>query len=234
MARSDVTFKMNGHRELMTKLSSMDRKMRRTIATKAVRAGAKIMVSALRSAAPKRTGRGAKAIGTKIKTYRNSQVTAAITGERIERRRGPEKQTKSKWFGPHLHLIEYGTGERFHTGEKAARSAARKLGGLLTSKTLRDVLASTGVFGTVSIVGRNLRGKIAFSRIIRETQAKIKSGDLIARFSKIGKAIHGGHPTGRVRANPFFLKAFRAAVPGVQAAQLAVLRREIEAAASTV
>src|SRR3990172_1158899 len=98
---------MRGHREAMAKFATMDRKMRRTIAAKALRAGAKITVKALRDASPHPRGPGAKAIGTKIKTYRGSQITVAITGERIGAKRG--KGAKSKWGGAHFHLIEYGT-----------------------------------------------------------------------------------------------------------------------------
>ena len=80
-----------------------------------MRAGAKIMVKAIR-AVPVRTtgpmeGRGAakKSIGVKIKTYRNSGVTVAIVGGRI-----------TEGSRVHLHLREYGTVERFWTKQTAA------------------------------------------------------------------------------------------------------------------
>jgi hypothetical protein len=52
------------------------------------------------------------------------------------------------------------------------------------------------------------------------------------RVQQIMRAIGKGRPTGRVVAKPFFVKAVKAAVPAAQAAQLAVLKRELEAAAS--
>jgi hypothetical protein len=231
MARGDVTFKMTGHKELMSRLSGMDRKMRRSIASKAIRAGQKIMVKALRDASPKASGRGAKAIGSKIKTYKGSQITVGITGERIGSQRGVKSEGKQKYPGAHFHLIEYGTGERFQTGEKAARDAARKLVGLLTPETLGDVLRSTGTFGQFSVAKLNRRGRIEFSRTIREAQARMKRGNIAVRLSAVGRAIRRGRVTGRVRPRPFFKRAFQSAVGRVQAAQLAVLKREIEAAA---
>lgn len=205
-----VKFKMqlSGHREAMAKYATLDRKMRRVIAGKALRAGAKITVKALRDAAPKASRRGEKALGTKIKTYRNSQITVAITGERIDRSQ-KDKEQKSKWGGPHFHLIEYGTTERFRTGQKA------------TKRTGMPV----GAFGEF---GKEIRAAQDFTR------GKQRRGRSMTarRARKIMAAIGKGAPTGRVVAKPFFQRAVRSAVPRVQAAQLAVLKREVEAAAT--
>ena len=201
---SDVKFKMTGQRELVDKLKTLDRKMRRSITGKALRAGAKITVRALRSAVPKDTGRGAKAIGTKVKTYRASLVGVAITGERVTKvARGKEKETKAKFGGPHFHLIEYGTGERFKTGLKSARKT-----------------------GNAELVIRAKR--------IANVQASInRLGSLGAPLGRFAAKVIGKSRTGRVMAKPFFQKAWRSSIGAMQAAQVAVLKREIEALART-
>ena len=199
---SDVKFKMTGHKELIAKLNSMDRKMRRTISTKAVRAGAKVTVKALRAAAPKDSGKGAKAIGSKVKTYRNNGVTVAISGERrTVVNRSKEPKNKAKYGGPHFHLIEYGTGERFRTGMKAAkRSGNAEL--IRKATTLRNIQKKINKLGTLGL------------RVGKFTSERLGTG-----------------ATGRVTAKPFFQRAWRSSVGAMQAAQVAVLRREIEAAA---
>lgn len=202
-------FKMSGMTELKRKLASLDRKLQRSITGKVLRAGAKITVRALRSDAPKATGRGAKAIGTKIKTYKGTRIVVAISGERMTSRRGREKTSKAKWGGPHFHLIEYGTGQRHHTGEKAARAAMAG--------------------GDASLMTRH---GVRFGKPIKDIQDRIKKGQRLNRPGRlVAESIRRGKSTGRVQAKPFFKKAWERVRPQVLTEQARVLGREIEAAA---
>ena len=132
-------------------------------------------------------------------------------------------------------MIEYGTGERFHTGEKAARTVAREGRDIHSPDLLARLIRSSGTFGKVESFKADRRGKLRFSRNIRAVQAKLKSRNALTRAlakrSKVAKALRSGHPTGRVVAKPFFVRTFKATVGAVQTAQLAVLKREVEAAA---
>lgn len=223
---SGVSFKMKmkGHREAMAKFARLDRKMKRSIADKALRAGAKVMAKAIKAAIPGSGKAARKAIGTKIKTYRSSSITVAITGERIESRARREKEQKSRWGGPHLHLIERGTAERFHTGERESRRAKRDLAGIATPETLQAVLESTGAFGRF---GAEVRAAQDRSR----GQITNRNRNISRRRARfILREIAKGRPTGRVRAKPFFVKTVKATTPASQAAQLAVMRRELDAA----
>lgn len=211
-----VKFKQTGHRELVQKLRTLDRKMQRSISGKALRAEAKITVRALRAAAPRDTGAGARALGTKVKTYRGSMVTVAISGERSHGRRGKQKMPKAKYGGPHFHLIEQGTGERFHTGEKKTRAT----------------LIPTGAFGKHSVSRMNRHGRAQWSRTIRDVQSKIKKQQSLSRREQpIAADIQRGRRTGKVQARPFFKRAWQGSIAAGQAAKVAVLKRELESAA---
>lgn len=233
MAKPVFTMKMIGHREAVAKLRNLDKKLRRNITGKVMRAGAKVMVRALRQAAPSpgRTGTGAakKSIGSKFKTYRGSLVAVAITGERL---RGRGRKAKGSLFGgfgaPHLHLIEEGTAERFHTGERESGRIARALGGRATPQTLQAAVESAGAFGRHAFKN----GRLTDRGVLRRTQDAIRRGNVLARFSKVARDIEGGRSTGRVTARPFFRRTVKATAPAMHAAQLAVLKRELEAAAS--
>lgn len=223
-----VKFQMTGQKELVERLKSLDWKVRRSISAKVLREGSKITVNAIRSAAPKKTGRGAKSLGTKIKSYRDSKVTVAISGERMGAKRGG----KGEFVGPHFHLIEFGTAERFHTGEKLARATARRLNPGQGGSWIKGILASTGSFGEHSVVKWDRRGKLKFSRIIRNVQQAIRTGQALPRRqAKIAISISKGKRTGRVRPKPFFVKAWRSVIAAVSTAQANRLGREIEAAA---
>jgi hypothetical protein len=231
-------FKMHGMQELKRKLASLDRKLQRSISGKVLRAGAKITVRALRADAPKASGRGSKAIGTKIKTYKGTRITAAISGERMTSRRGREKTSKSKWGGPHFHLIEYGTGKRFHTGEKAARefaavtSARAKAGKQDSAAYVSAVLAKTGSFGRSNPAKFSRNLNLRFATTLRDVQERVKKGQRLKRYQKaIAKDLRTGKSTGRVNARPFFKKAWERVRPAVLNEQARVLGREIEAAA---
>lgn len=227
-----VRFEMKGQRELLAKLRGMDRKMQRSIGGKVVRAGCKVIVTALKAAAPRDTGRGAKSIGTKFKTYRNGRVTVGISGERVQGRRDREKGKKSKWGAPHFHLIEYGTGERFHTGEKSARQTAKRLRPYQGERSIRRLLTATGTFGKHSAPAWNRKGQLRFARTLRDVQAKIKRGQRLRRSERaVAVDLARGRRTGRVQPHPFFERIWRSVVGRVQSVQAAVLRREIESAA---
>lgn len=243
MAAPMIRFKHEGYRELRDRFIALDRKMRRTIATKAVRAGNAVMTAAIRSHVPVDSGAAKRAIGGKIKTYRNSNVTVGIVGERFESRRGKEKEKKARWGGPHLHLIEYGTAERFWTGEKRARQAAAvytarfHLGKRDSGAFLRAQLAAAGSFGRQEAVGWNFRRdaskqSLVFSRNIRAAMGYSGMRSMLSRkrHRDILADVRSGRSTGRVVARPFFEKAFRRAVRYVQEAQTQVLREEINRA----
>lgn len=210
MAAAIVKFKLEGGRELIDKLKRLDRKMRRSITNKAMRAGAKIMVKAIRAAVPVRTtgpmeGRGAakKSIGVKIKTYRNSGVTVAIVGERI-----------TEGSRVHLHLREYGTVERFWTKQTAA---------VFGNRAVRDAMLLFRV------------QKIGWKNISEQTEKAAKKVKLASRLMAsliVSNVRRTGQPTGRVTPKPFFQKAAVAVFPAVLAAQRAVLERELAAVGS--
>lgn len=220
MATDRIIFKVHGEKQLFSRLNSLDRKTKRRIATKAIRAGAKIQVKALRSATPKDSGAARKAIGTKVKTYRNSGVTVGITGERYTKRTGDETQTKSKFGGPHLHLIEYGTKERFQTGQKAA---VKQLA----------ALTAIGSLGHRVDGGRVSDAKLA----IATGKARSKVARRIAKGTSVSRAeradLRSGRRTGRVTPRPFFKRVVKATAAAARAALIAVLRREIPAEART-
>lgn len=198
-----VKFKLTGHRELVAKLRTMDRKMRRSIGTKAVRAGARVTARAIKAAAPVDTGAGRQAIGTKVKQYRQAMVVVAITGERKGKRRPSKKLPKASYGAPHLHLIEFGTGERFHTGER---------------KRVEGSAFVTHGRGT-----------------LRDVQSRIKKEQRLGRSAKaVAADLRRGKRTGRVTPRPFFRRAWQGSMRAMQSAQVAVLRREIEAAARGV
>ncbi len=234
-----ATFKLSGQRELVDKLKSMDRKIKRSIATKTVRAGARVTAAAIKAAAPVDTGAGRRAIGTKVKTYKNGGATVAIVGERKGKRRS-KKLPKAAYGAPHFHLIEQGTIERFHTGEKAARAFAAvttaryRAGRFDSAKYVRASLASTGSFGRSNVAGWSTgkNKRLEFSRNLRDVQQRLSKGQTLRGIHKAIAADYGkGKRTGRITAKPFFQKAWRGAIAATQAAQLVVLRREIEAAA---
>jgi hypothetical protein len=67
---------------------------------------------------------------------------------------------------------------------------------------------------------------LQFTRRIDATPMTLRRAKAIRR--EIGK----GRGTGRVKARPFFVRTVKATAPAMHAAQLAVLRRELEAAVS--
>jgi hypothetical protein len=214
MERGDLRMELHGAKELTARLRGLDKKVRRSIAGKALRAGAKIMVKALRSAAPvrktgKAAGRGAgkKSLGTKVKTYRNSGITVAISGER-----------KTGEWVPHFHLIEYGTQERYRTGQRQTARLGKPVGafglfGSLVRKAQQRERLAAGI------------GMGATKRSLRES-----SGIDAKHAAQVMAAIRTGQRTGRVTPRPFFKKAFMSAVGAVQAKQMEVLKTGIEAA----
>lgn len=103
---NSVTINLGGDRELRDKLSRMTRRMRTSAQRKAVRAGSTPIVQAFRAAAPVgKTKRLRKAQTRKFKTYANTQTSIAVVGADYK-------------IGPHHHLIEAGTAERWRYSMK--------------------------------------------------------------------------------------------------------------------
>lgn len=218
MDRWGMKFDMKGDKKLFSRLGGLDRKLKRKISAKVIRAGAKVQSKALRAAAPQDTGAAKRAIGTKVKTYRGSGVTVGITGERKTKRSKDGKETKAKFGGPHLHLIEYGTQERFQTGQKAGQrgvDAITKLTslGYRTSETALQ----------------------AAQREVATGKARSKVARAVAKGHRVGRAtladLRRGRRTGRVRPKPFFKRTVQATAGAARAAMIDVLKREIPAAA---
>lgn len=74
---------IEGDKALMSALRSLPEKVRRKISLAAVRAGAKPVISAAASAAPRESGRLQESIGAKTKAYRRgAEATIAVIGAR--------------------------------------------------------------------------------------------------------------------------------------------------------
>lgn len=102
-----------GVAEVLARLETMDRKVKRDVLRKPVAAVTRSIAADVKRRIPKRTGRLRKAIGTKV-TFRDG-VAAGEIGAR-----------KGKG-GPHLHLVEFGTVGRIQktTGRRTGYMPAR-------------------------------------------------------------------------------------------------------------
>ena len=179
------------------------------------------MRKAWKAGVPRDTGAARRAVTTKVRVLAAGMRGYAVTGERT-RGRTRSKRTKAAVMGPHLHLVERGTQERFHTGQRMAERRLRQL----------RAFQATPIRGF---------GRGNFAPAIQRTMSDIAIGK--AR-SRLARAIAGGQSaspaaladlrkgkaTGRVRARPFLARIVAAAAPAVHRAQAEVLKREVEAA----
>lgn len=214
---SPVAFRMTGHEQLVQRLRSLDGKARRSIHRKALTAGGKVMRQRLKSGIPRRTGAAARSLATKVKLYKSGLRGAAITGERQQGRKGREKRAKWKHGAPHLHLVEAGTQERFQTGQRAAE------------RRLRAVEAVGDVFGGFDAARAKAGSDVALAKARSRVARALAGGRSVGRGAL--RDLRRGRRTGRVRPRRFWRRLVTSAAPAVHAAQAAVLKREIEAAA---
>ena len=101
--RLDIT----GFKELHRKLRTMPDNIKRNTVKRAVRAGAKPVIEAIKANAPVgATGNLQKSIGKREKTYRRSETFFIVIGPR----------TSGKFLGFHGHWLEEGTEMRYTKG----------------------------------------------------------------------------------------------------------------------
>lgn len=83
-----ITFRINGLRELKQKFDALDKKTRRSISRKSLRAGATIITRGVRNAAPRRTGLLRRSIRSTLKSYGGGARFVAIIGQQKDIRFG--------------------------------------------------------------------------------------------------------------------------------------------------
>jgi len=117
---------LEGDRELLAKLAKLDQKVATKALRKAINAGSKIMLKAIKARAPKQ-GEIKKSLGRKVK-QKKGQVTAYIgprvnyQGKGKSRKKGRAKESNVEPFRL-AHFFERGTKERVvaATGKPAGR-----------------------------------------------------------------------------------------------------------------
>lgn len=98
---SEVTYSIDGLKELDEALSKMGRKAKRKAINKAIRAGAKIVLEAAKEKVPIDTGTLQKSLGIAAKKSRNKDQQEVV----VLARKG--KNRKNDGF--YAHMVEFGT-----------------------------------------------------------------------------------------------------------------------------
>lgn len=216
-----IAFRTTGIRELRARLGYLDKKARRSIHAKVLRAGAARMRGGLKAGVPRDTGAARRAIVSKVRLKDSGRRGYAVTGERTKGRTR-SKKTKAAVGGPHLHLAESGTQQRFWTGQKRAEKRLRQLRALQASPVygLGRGNYAPAIQGAMSAIAI---GK-ARSRVARA----IAGGESVG--ARALTDLRKGKSTGRVRPRRFWNRIVLGAALRVHATQAAVLKQELEAA----
>lgn len=113
---SGVTVHVRGLDELDRELTKLGVKMRRKIIGKAMRKGAAPIAKAVRRNAP----RGKKYAGKKAKDVRGIVLRRSVQVRSAKKRRGEQEDVSVRVTAnvPHAHIVEYGSGPRFHDDGK--------------------------------------------------------------------------------------------------------------------
>ena len=90
--------------EFKGQLQAVQRALRNRILRKAITAGGRPVLKAMRARAPSRTGLTRRSLGTRTRTYRGSGVVVAIIGPRTRIRDPKTGHTPAKV----AHLVEFG------------------------------------------------------------------------------------------------------------------------------
>ena len=113
----DLKIEIQGIEEMTKNLEKIGTRVALRGPNAAVRAGGSVLIKEMRRRAPRETGSLKKALGQKIKTYRQSKSVVSIVGPRSKRyetaqgRRNPSN---------YAHLVELGTkSRRAHPGTPA-------------------------------------------------------------------------------------------------------------------
>jgi HK97 gp10 family phage protein len=100
-----IGFEVTGFAELHRKLRLMPKNIQRNTVKRAVRAGAKPVIAAMKATVPVGETRNLqKSIGKREKSYVRSSTFFIVIGPRTQ---------APKHFGFHGHWLEYGTGMRY-------------------------------------------------------------------------------------------------------------------------
>ena len=144
-----VKMKINGLEPLLRRLGELDAKLRKKTLKKATEAGSRILLAEMKSRVPRDTGMLIKALGQKIRVYRNSGIVVAIVGPRTGLKR--IKVPKGRFLE-----TKPGSGRYRDTGTVQIRTAlGERFAALGVAPTRYAHLVEFGTAPRVSKSGRN-------------------------------------------------------------------------------
>lgn len=154
-----LSMKLEGVDEAAKRLDSADRKIRKRVVRKAVRAGAAPYVKAVKRDAPVDTRELKKSLTQKVKSYRSGATIVSVVGAR--NRRSPSGRNPAKY----LHLVEGGT--RPHV-IRTRTAAALSLGRNAFVKEVRHPGTKATRFMATTATSRRSEMVNAFSSKMKE------------------------------------------------------------------
>lgn len=143
--------KIDGLSDLLKRLDSLEKKIRKKAVRKAAGEAGKIVLKDAKKGARTDTGLLRKSLGRKVKVYKGSGVAVAIVGPRVGFRQEVERGGRTMIANPvkYAHLVELGTaphGYKTRPGQHPGAQAFPFLRPALDSNRDRIVEAMAEVF----------------------------------------------------------------------------------------